>query len=165
MTKFRFLLLSLLITITATSQEFDLGKILKKEKYAQLQLEQFISGHLHLTMKINGVEGRFILDTGAGGTVIEKGIADKFKLAAQDTDGEASGAGGAGMSLQQATENKIEIKGVKKKDVTLYLMDLNHVNEALEKMGIDPVDGVIGADLLRLFGMIIDYPNLMLYYK
>lgn len=163
--KSKVLILFLCLVSNAFAQEFDLGKVLKKEKYSSLQLEQFITGHLNLTMKVNGVEGRFILDTGAGGTVVEQEIYEKFDMIAEEVEGQATGAGGSGIKLQQAKGNKIEIKGVKKNDVTLYIMDLNHVNDALEKMGIEPVDGVIVADLLRIFGMIIDYPNLMLYYK
>lgn len=163
--KAKILMLFVLLATNLCAQEFDLGKVLKKEKYSSIQLEKFISGHLHLTMKINGVEGRFILDTGAGATVIEKSIYEKFKLAVEDSGTKASGAGGTNLDLKQSAGNDVVIKGVKKKDITLYIMDLSHVNDAMEKMDIEPVDGVIGADLLKEYGMIIDYPNLMLYYK
>jgi hypothetical protein len=163
--KGKILIALLFVTTGLFAQDFDLGKILKKEKYSSIQLEKFISGHLHLNMKINGVEGRFILDTGAGATVIENTVYEKFKLNIEDSAIKGAGAGGTNMNLKQSAGNKVVIKGVKKSDVTLYVMDLSHVNDAMEKMDIEPVDGVIGADLLKEYGMIIDYPNLMLYYK
>lgn len=155
----------LLFTAFLFGQDFDLSKTLKKQGYSSIQLEQLISGHLFLKMKINGEEGGFILDTGAGGTVIDKSVYSKFRLINESSSELAAGAGGANMKLEVSKSNTVQIKGVKQKEVTLMIMNLDHVNTALEQMGIDPVDGVIGADLLKSFGMIIDYPMLMLYFK
>ena len=40
-------------------------KILKKNKYIKIKLKKIATNHLELKGKINGVKGRFILDTGA----------------------------------------------------------------------------------------------------
>ena len=47
----------------------------------------------------------------------------------------------------------------------LYVMNLNHVNNAFILMGLKEVDGVIGADILTSNKAIIDYTNLTLYMK
>ena len=44
-------------------------------------------------------------------------------------------------------------------------MNLDHVNSAFESMGLEKVDGVIGADILTNYNAIIDYKNLTLYLK
>ncbi len=44
-------------------------------------------------------------------------------------------------------------------------MPLDHINNAFKQMGIEEVDGVIGADILTTGKAIIDYANLILYLK
>ena len=44
-------------------------------------------------------------------------------------------------------------------------MNLDHVNNAFNSMGLKEVDGVIGADILSSNKGIIDYTNLTLYLK
>lgn len=55
------------------------------------------SGHLHLFSQLNGVDGNFVLDTGAGTTVIEKKNKEKFGMQTKATENKATGAGGTGM--------------------------------------------------------------------
>jgi hypothetical protein len=44
-------------------------------------------------------------------------------------------------------------------------MNLDHVNDAFESMGLEKIDGVIGADILTNHNAIIDYSNLILFLK
>ena len=44
------------------------------------------SGHLHLFGQLNGVDGNFVLDTGAGATVIEKKNKEKFGMQTKATE-------------------------------------------------------------------------------
>ena len=54
----------------------------------------------------------------------------------------------------------------KKKDkVLLILFDLTHVNTALINHSSKPVDGIIGADILKRAKAIIDYDKKYLYLK
>ncbi len=52
-------------------QKFSLENYLTKDGYVRLEMKKIPSGHLHLFGQLNGVNGNFILDTGAGATVIE----------------------------------------------------------------------------------------------
>jgi len=128
-------------------EPFNLEKSLVLNDYIKIPLTKEISGHLQLNGSINGVNGSFILDTGAGATVIEQSLKEKFKMTSIKTDDTATGAGGA-------VENMF-----------LTLMDLNYVNDAFESLGIQKADGVIGADVLTDGKAIIDYYNLALYLK
>jgi len=51
------------------------------------------------------------------------------------------------------------------KKLQIVLFDLNHVNEALASQNASPVDGIIGADVLKKSRAIIDYHKKTLYLK
>ena len=48
-----------------------LEKILKEKKYIKIPLKRIATNHLELKAKINGVKGRFILDTGASNSCVD----------------------------------------------------------------------------------------------
>ena len=64
-----------------------------------------------------------------------------------------------------STKNKIEIGKWSKPKQKIVLFDLNHVNEALTTHKALPVDGIIGADILKKAKAIIDYKNSVVYLK
>ena len=49
------------------------------------------------------------------------------------------------------------------KRTELILIDLQHINNALEKQNAEPVNGIIGADILIKGKAIIDYDKKYLY--
>ena len=75
-------------------QKFSLENYLTKDGYVRLEMKKTPSGHLHLFGQLNGVDGNFILDTGAGATVIEEKNIKKFHLQTEIADEQATGAGG-----------------------------------------------------------------------
>ncbi|MFS4467860.1 redoxin domain-containing protein [Maribacter sp. 2210JD10-5] len=144
---------------------FDLEGQLLTNGYAKIPLKKLISGHLSFEGKINGIDGRFILDTGAGATVIEAKNQKKFNMKSEGAGESASGAGGGDLELRTSSSNSFEIADTALEDQTLYLMDLDHVNVAFADYGIEAVDGVLGADILEGKSAVIDYESMALYLK
>lgn len=143
----------------------ELEKFLTKQNnYVKIPITKTASGHLHIVAILNGVEGEFILDTGAGATVIENKRKEKFKLQTEEATNSGTGAGGT-QSMQKSLNNNFKIGSLEKPAFNLYVMNLDHVNNALKSMGLNEVDGVIGADILTENKAIIDYSNLVLYLK
>ena len=140
-------------------------KFLKEKGFQEVDLKYTKTNHLELVAKINGIEGNFILDTGASSTCVGIESVEHFKLLPEDSDVKAAGAGATNMLTQVAQKNKIEIKGWKKKKVDLVLFDLKHVNDALENHKADKVHGIVGADILKKGKAIIDYKGKKLYLK
>ncbi|MDA9070505.1 retroviral-like aspartic protease family protein [Flavobacteriaceae bacterium] len=136
----------------------------KNNDYIKIPLSKMTSGHLHLNAMINGIEGSFILDTGAGATVIDPKRLKKFSMKTQESKSSGAGAGGQ-TSLQQSLDNSFKIGKLEMPKFLLYVMNLDHVNNAFNSMGLKEVDGVIGADILSSNKGIIDYTNLTLYLK
>ncbi|WP_299532430.1 TIGR02281 family clan AA aspartic protease [Ulvibacterium sp.] len=143
----------------------SLKKFLKKKNYIQVPLVLTDTNHFEISAKINGVMGRFILDTGASNTCVGFDKIEFFKLTSKESKVKAAGAGATNMETLISTKNKIEIGDWKKKKLKIVLFDLVHVNEALITHKALPVDGIIGADILKKAKAIIDYSKSCVYLK
>lgn len=140
-------------------------KILKKKNYIKIKLKRIETNHLELKATINGVKGRFILDTGASNSCVGLDSISHFHLDAKESETKAAGAGATDMETQQAENNTLIISDWKTKKCHLVLFDLSHVNSALEQHSAKKVDGIIGADILQKGKAFIDYDKNILYLK
>ena len=137
-----------------------LNKLLLEKGYIAIPLELTLTQHLIVQAKINGIEGRFILDSGASNTCVGIEWITYFNLEAEDSEIKAAGAGASAMETQVAIKNHLEIGSL---SIPLVLFNLTHVNEALEQFNLLPVHGIIGADLLLKKKAVIDYSKKKLY--
>ena len=142
-----------------------LGKILKKNKYIKIKLKKIATNHLELKATINGVKGRFILDTGASNSCVGLDLIEHFNLDAQESETKAAGAGATGMETLQSENNTLKIGDWKTKKCHLVLFNLSHVNTALTQHNAKEVHGIIGADILQKGKAFIDYKKKVLYLK
>lgn len=142
-----------------------LNKILSKKNYTSIPLTLTDTNHFEVKAKINGVSGRFILDTGASNTCVGMDKADQFKLISETSEIKAAGAGAREMDTLISDQNKVEIGKWKFKKQKIVLFDLIHVNEALIDHQALPVDGIIGSDILKKAKAIIDYDKCKVYLK
>ena len=143
----------------------SLNNILLRKGYTKIKLKKINTNHFELKATLNGVKGRFILDTGASNSCVDMKLAEKFKLVVKDSETKAAGAGAIGMETKISSHNKLEIKHWKYKNFTIVLLDLAHVNTALTEHNAEAVDGIIGADILEDGKAIIDYKKHRLYLK
>ncbi|MCP4977926.1 MAG: clan AA aspartic protease [Maribacter sp.] len=143
----------------------SLKKFLKNKNYIQVPLVFTATNHFELVAKINGISGRFILDTGASNTCIGMDKIEYFNLISKESEVKAAGAGATNMETLISTKNNIEIGNWSKHKQKIVLFDLTHVNEALTTHKALPVDGIIGADILKKSKAIIDYKNSFVYLK
>lgn len=142
----------------------SLKHFLEHRDYNRIELELTQTQHLLVNAKINGISGRFILDTGASSTCISQELGDKFHLEKGDRSIEAAGAGDSAMQGSMSALAELRI-GFWKHKLAMVLFDLSHVNQALIRQELEPVDGIIGADVLMLGDGIIDYKRKRLYLK
>jgi len=143
----------------------SLQQFLLKKGYTKIKLHLTKTNHFELKATINGKKGQFILDTGASNSCIGFNVADVFNLSAEDSDVKAAGAGAIDMLTQVSKKNLVKIGKWKSKKISLILFDLTHVNTALTNHNANPVDGIIGADILKKTKAIIDYNKKYLYLK
>src|SRR5690606_8846373 len=137
--------------------ENDLKEFLLKKGYTKIKLRFTKTNHFEIKATINGVKGLFILDTGASSSCIGFDDAEHFKLEVKASDIKASGAGATNMLTRISKQNTLKIGRWKKDKVTFVLFDLSHVNIALTTHNAQPVNGIIGADILKKAKGIIYY--------
>ena len=143
-----------------TLQEF-----LLPQGYTKIKLRFTKTNHFEIKAIINGVKGKFILDTGASNSCIGFDSVKDFNLKVEDSEVKAAGAGAVDMLTQLSKKNVIKIGKWKKDKVALILFNLTHVNTALTNHNSNPIDGIIGADILKKGKAIIDYQKKYLYLK
>ncbi|WP_298901504.1 retropepsin-like aspartic protease [uncultured Psychroserpens sp.] len=143
-----------------TLQEYLLAK-----EYTKVKLKLTKTNHFEIKASINGIKGLFILDTGASSSCVGFEAIETFNLIAKDSKIKAAGAGAIDMQTQVSKKNTLKIGRWKKDKVALILFNLSHVNTALTTHNSKPVDGIIGADILKKSKAIIDYDKKYLYLK
>ena len=141
-----------------------LNKFLKNEGYSSVKLIFLKTKHYLIEAKVNSITGRFILDTGASNSCICTSLEDKFKVISEDSKEKASSANSEMTHTKISKSNVIQI-GKWNSNASLITFDMSHIKNALCEKQIDPIDGIIGADVLKKSKAIIDYESNKLYLK
>ncbi|MGJ1446216.1 aspartyl protease family protein [Sphingobacterium spiritivorum] len=116
--------------------------------------------HIILEVEIFNRSFNMVLDTGASKTVLDKTTVISSGLAEKDlqsTDILSTGLGTNSMESFILHLPKLRIREWEIKKVDVAVLDLSSINYAYEQMGIDPVIGVLGGDILTRYGAVIDY--------
>ncbi|SHI84008.1 retropepsin-like aspartic protease family protein [Aquimarina spongiae] len=142
-----------------------LRQFLKQKEYHRIKMTTTKTMHFEVTAILNDIRGTFIVDTGASNSCVGFEAVHKFNLFAEDSDVKAAGAGATDMTTQLSKKNNIQLGSWRKNRISLVLFDLTHVNSALVAHDAAPVDGIIGADILKRGKAIIDYERKCLYLK
>lgn len=143
----------------------NLQEYLLNKGYTKIKLHLTKTNHFEIKASINEQKGTFILDTGASNSCVGFDGINTFKLNAENSKVKAAGAGAIDMETKMARKNKVKIGKWTKSKVVLVLFNLTHINTALINHNSKPVDGIIGADLLKKGKAIIDYNKKYLYLK
>ena len=141
-----------------------LNKVLKTKGYSSVKLIFLKTKHYLIEVKVNSITGRFILDTGASNSCICTSFEDKFKVISKDSKEKASSANSEMTHTKISKRNVIKI-GKWNSNASLITFDMSHINNALSQKKIDPIHGIIGADVLKKSKSILDYKTNKLYLK
>ena len=141
-----------------------LNKFLKSEGYSSVKLIFLKTKHYLIEAKVNSINGRFILDTGASNSCICTSLEGKFKVISEESKEKASSANSEMTHTKISKRNVIQI-GKWNSNASLITFDMNHINNALSQKKIDSIDGIIGADILKKSNSILDYKSNKLFMK
>jgi len=141
-----------------------LNRFLKTSGYISIKLEFLITKHYSLEAKINGINGKFILDTGASNSCVCTTLENNFNIISKETIEKASSATSEISNTKISKNNTIKI-GKWENKINLITFDMSHINHALNDKKIDSVSGIIGADVLKKSKAILDYNLNNLYLK
>lgn len=143
----------------------NLKEFLLNRGYTKIKLHLTKTNHFEIKVSLNNIKGVFILDTGASNSCVGFEAIETFKLKVKDSEIKAAGAGATDMLTQISKKNKLKIGKWKNDKIALILFNLAHVNTALLSHNSKPIDGIIGADILKKGKAIIDYDKRVLYLK
>lgn len=123
--------------------------------------------HLMIKVYINRKVANVIIDTGASATVFDKKRILKYVTnnTVVEHDNLSSGLGTNTMKSQFTMLKKMRIGELKIDDYKAVLLDLSHVNKSYDQVGLTPIDGVLGSDILLKHKAIIDYAKQRLKLK
>lgn len=139
---FLFMFLSL-ITSTNRAQSF-------------IPFELTAQGHIMIKAKINGVEGNFIFDTGAGLTLVTKTFSDKIgKLHKQDGSYTAFRATGEKLTADLYDAQTVVLGNFVERNPVLTIFDVN----------LGPIDGLISLMSFKEQPFTIDYTNKKIIFE
>ena len=103
-----------------------LNKFLKESGYFHVKLQFLKTKHYSLEAKINGVNGIFILDTGASNSCICTSLENKFKIISKETIKKASSATSEISNTKISKNNTIQI-GKWENKINLISLSLIHI--------------------------------------
>jgi hypothetical protein len=121
---------------------------------------EFIGNHLYIPVTVSGKERLWVLDTGAGMTVLNKAFAEELGL---ELEGELKGRDAGGTATASFTTlPPYSVKGIQFQGQTVAVIDMS---ELIRRLGLDVV-GVLGFDFLSRFVTKIDFANeLVSFYE
>ena len=140
------------------------NSFLKSVGYISVTLKLLKTNHYLLKACINGVEGKFILDSGASSSCICLSLENKFKIDSKENKIKASSATSNMEDTRLSKNNTIELRKWKS-TINLVSIDMTHINRVLNEKVTESVDGIIGADVLKKSKAVIDYESNKLYLK
>ncbi|QND87287.1 Uncharacterized protein ChrSV_5069 [Chromobacterium vaccinii] len=115
------------------------------------------NGFMAVQARLNGVDGRFLLDSGASMTCVDRKQAARFGLENEGTTRASHGSAGT-TEIKRAADKPLEWGGRLAADkLAVYLTDFDAINQGLAEEGIAAVDGVIGMDVLAGQHAVLDY--------
>ena len=147
-----------------TQSTETISSLLISMGYLVVPITQNIAGQLI----INGVEGLYILDSGAGQTVVDTKQCENLNLKLNMDDATYSGGGLGVHSIETipSYNNKIEINGFKIDTLPIAVMSLASAWESLAVIGAqEDLYGIMGVDLLRAGEAILDFNTMTLYLR
>ena len=115
--------------------------------------------HVMIKGKINGMEANFLVDTGASRSVFDPTVVSRFVENPQfeKKSGITAGVGGSDLETSTFTIDSLTFGDIEIKEYEAVALDLENVHETYQKLGLPPIDGIIGGDLLYRLKATLNY--------
>jgi hypothetical protein len=133
--------------------------------YTAIPLRLNAVSHFEVDVSVNTCAGRFVLDTGASMTCLDKDAAARFHVVLQPSSEKAAGAGQGQLDIEVGVAAEFALAQYDLGEFQFAVLDFSHLNYELVQRGTLPVDGVLGADILRKKAGILDYESATLFLR
>src|ERR1700758_1576062 len=170
------LLLATMTPLCAREQQpgGTLAGTLSKQGLAGAKLERRYGNHLFVPVSINNRRGTLMIDTGSPNTLIDRNSVNTFGLTVEKTDSNVGGLFGRSWERFGASKVKnIAMGNCTVTNVPVAIADFSSFNSdrsgpatgshIADSKSVAHINGVLGANEMIKFGMIIDCTRQMLY--
>jgi len=117
--------------------------------------------HIFIKARINGKRARFLVDTGASRTVVDKARVMRYmpheEAAFEKLESFSAGLGTNTMESHTIVLKSLSFGRLVLRNYITAALDLSHVNNSYGMIRMKKIDGVIGGDLLHRLRAVIDY--------
>lgn len=134
---------------------------LSGQGFEVFQLHELNNGQFYVRLRLNGVIGKFILDTGATHNCVSKNHRNIFKVK-PFYESKASGIGPE-VQTEISINNIVSIGNVEVKEQTFVILDMEHIRLSLRHTNDVNVNGIIGMDFLSNTRAVVDIDNKKLF--
>ena len=128
---------------------------MKKESTINFEITE--SNHIVIDCKVNSINGKFIIDTGASNSCIDYLLKEKFNLSFKKSNEKASSATNKISETYYSKNNILKIGNFQKNDFDIVIFDMTFINNSFQEKSVSKVDGIIGSDILNELNACINY--------
>jgi predicted aspartyl protease len=143
----------------------ELAGLLTGEGYLAVGLARSNSGLLEVPVRVGGAPATLLLDSGAVGTCFDQATAQRLGLCTRPAEVRASGAAAGDLAVPYVALEAFCVGPCPLPGIEAMMIDFSHINEARQRRGDQPIDGVLGSDILAARAAVIDYGSLSLYLR
>lgn len=117
--------------------------------------------HAFLPVKINGKRYRFLLDTGASHTVLDRKFFEKNfgKRKIKKSSSTTTGIHSSGIEASYATLPALQIDRLTLLKTIVGVMCLENINSVYRGLGLKKVYGIIGCDVMITGNAVVDFAH------
>src|SRR5688572_4976064 len=130
--------------------------------FSPIPMKALASGHHSVAVMLNGKPAAFLVDTGAGATIIHAPYLNRFALSTAAGAGTATNASGK-LRFDPVAVNAFAVGGTRTRLSKIYAMDISYLVEAVSASSPQPIEGLVGQDVLRDQKAVVDLDKSILY--
>jgi len=117
--------------------------------------------HILVEGEINCKPARLLIDTGASRSVFDYSSIHKFfddgEIELEEIETLSTGIDSDSVKSELTILQTLKIGKLILKNYKAIIIDMPYVNGSYAKLGIEPIDGIIGNDILKGYGAVIDF--------
>ena len=108
---------------------------------------------------------RLVIDTGASRSCLSKKLVKQFVNKKEVKADVVMGVGRGRLNNKLVEIPSFKIGELEINDYLFLSLQISHINKMLTALGIDPIDGLLGSDILYTYKTIVDYSSKKLVFQ
>jgi hypothetical protein len=143
----------------------DLEQFLKERGYTAIPLERCRIGYIVVVVSVGEKKLRLMCDTGAPYCTLDEKRTKELKIDWEKSEYDVPAGVAEGDLGKTCKIEVMELNAFKAHGIRFYNQDRTYTNKFLEQYKDLPIDGILGADVLKDYSGKIDYGALRLYLR